>query len=71
MQSASRLGWRRVNKKLADFHPKGFCNIENPCNFCLAIPKHVYRGPIDCADCRVCGFALDMPCHDDVILGKH
>jgi hypothetical protein len=44
-------------------HPE-WCNVDTPCNGCLKIPKHKYVGPIDCADCQVCGYCIDMPCHE-------
>jgi hypothetical protein len=40
------------------------CNTLNPCKYCRNLPKHEYVGPIDHADCKLCGYSIDMPCHD-------
>lgn len=56
---------RSIIKRVAAMikHPET-CNIDTPCKGCLAIPKHAYEGPIDCADCQLCGYCIDMPCHE-------
>jgi len=48
---------------MKDRHSKT-CNTLNPCSYCKSLPKHKYVGPIDRADCQICGYSIDMPCHE-------